>query len=134
MLEFDENGKIIGVEEELQLTENEHVNWCPFYTPDGKYLLYATSEVSHGNYEIFAIDATGTYEPEYTARLRITQARGFDGLPAFTSNGEWMIWTAQRGDAPEGEKPSSQLWTARIDLEAIDAAYRAEQEKLTPND
>ncbi|MHA7813366.1 MAG: TolB family protein [Phycisphaerales bacterium] len=134
VLEFDENGKIIGVEEELQLTENEHVNWCPFYTPDGKYLLYATSEVSHGNYEIFAIDATGTYEPEYTARLRITQARGFDGLPAFTSNGEWMIWTAQRGDAPEGEKPSSQLWTARIDLEAIDAAYRAEQEKLTPND
>lgn len=134
VLEFDENGKIIGVEQELQLTENEHVNWCPFYTPDGKYLLYATSEVSHGNYEIFAIDATGTYEPEYTARLRITQARGFDGLPAFTSNGEWMIWTAQRGDAPEGEKPSSQLWTARIDLKAIDAAYRAEQEKLTPND
>lgn len=134
VLEFDDKGKIIGVEEELQLTENEHVNWCPFYTPDGKYLLYATSEVSHGNYEIFAIDATGTYEPEYTARLRITQARGFDGLPAFTSNGEWMIWTAQRGDAPEGEKPSSQLWTARIDLKAIDAAYRAEQEKLTPND
>lgn len=133
-LAFDENGKITGVEEELQLTDNEHVNWCPFFTPDGKYLLYATSEVSHGNYEIYAIDATGTYDPEYTARLRITQARGFDGLPAFTSNGEWMIWTAQRGSAPEGEKPSSQLWTARIDLDAIDTAYRAAQQELTPND
>lgn len=134
VLEFDENGKITGVEEEIQLTDNEHVNWCPFFTPDGKYLLYATSEVSHGNYEIYAIDATGTYDPEYTARLRITQARGFDGLPAFTSNGEWMIWTAQRGNAPEGEKPSSQLWTARIDLEAIDKAYQAAQQELTPND
>jgi len=134
VLEFDENGKITGVEEEIQLTDNEHVNWCPFFTPDGKYLLYATSEVSHGNYEIYAIDATGTYDPEYTARLRITQARGFDGLPAFTSNGEWMIWTAQRGSAPEGEKPSSQLWTARIDLEAIDKAYQDAQQELTPND
>ena len=134
VLEFDENGKITGVEEEIQLTDNEHVNWCPFFTPDGKYLLYATSEVSHGNYEIYAIDATGTYDPEYTARLRITQARGFDGVPAFTSNGEWMIWTAQRGSAPEGEKPSSQLWTARIDLEAIDKAYQDAQQELTPND
>ena len=45
-----------------------------------------------------------------------------------------MIWTAQRGNAPEGEKPSSQLWTAQIDLEAIDKAYQAAQQELTPND
>jgi roadblock/LC7 domain-containing protein len=133
-LAFDENGKVTGVEEELQLTDNEHVNWCPFYTPDGKYLLYATSEVSHGNYEIYAIDATGTYAPEYTAHLRVTQARGFDGLPAFTQDGKWMIWTAQRGAAPEGEKPSSQLWAAKIDMAALDAAYQAEQKKLTPDE
>ncbi len=133
-LAFDENGKITGIEEEIQLTDNEHVNWCPFFTPDGKYLLYATSEVSHGNYEIFAIDAKGTYDPEYTARLQITHARGFDGLPAFSADGQHMIWTAQRGAAAEGEKPSSQLWTARINYEAIDKAYQAAQQKLTPND
>ncbi|MEX0876487.1 MAG: hypothetical protein WD114_03415, partial [Phycisphaerales bacterium] len=69
-LAFDDDGKITGVDEELQLTDNEHVNWCPFYTPDGKYLFYATSEVSHGNYEVFAIDATGEYEPEHTPRMR----------------------------------------------------------------
>ncbi len=133
-LAFDENGKITGVEEELQLTDNEHVNWCPFYTPDGKYLMYATSEVSHGNYEIYAIDARGTYDAQYTAHLRITQARGFDGLPAFTSDGQWMIWTAQRGSAAEGEKPSSQLWAARIDLEAINQAYQKAQKQLTPEE
>jgi roadblock/LC7 domain-containing protein len=134
ILAFDENGKITGIEEEIQLTDNEHVNWCPFFTPDGKYLLYATSEVSHGNYEIFAIDAKGTYDPEYTARLQITHARGFDGLPAFSADGQYMIWTAQRGAAAEGEKPSSQLWTARINYDAIDKAYQAAQQKLTPND
>ena len=134
-LAFDENGKITGVEKELQLTDNEHVNWCPFYTPDGKYLLYATSEVSHGNYEVFAIDAKGSYEPEYTAHLRVTQARGFDGLPAFTQDGQWMIWTAQRGTLREGEdRPSSQLWAAKIDLKALDKAYQAAQQKLTPGE
>lgn len=133
-LAFDESGKITGIEQEMQLTDNEHVNWCPFYTPDGKYLLYATSEVSHGNYEIYAIDAKGTYDPQYTARLRITQSRGFDGLPAFTQDGQWMIWTAQRGAAPEGEKPSSQLWAARIDLDAIDRAYQQAQRQLTPDE
>lgn len=133
-LAFDENGKIIGIQEELQLTDNEHVNWCPFYTPDAKYLLYATSEVSHGNYEIYAIDAKGTYDPQYTPRLRITHARGFDGLPAFTPDGQWMIWTSQRGAGPESEKPSSQLWAARIDLDAIDRAYQRAQRQLTPDE
>ena len=133
-LAFDTNGKITGIDKEMQLTDNEHVNWCPFYTPDGKYLFYATSEISHGNYEIYAIDAKGTYEPKYTAHLRITQARGFDGLPAFTNDGKWMIWTAQRGAAPEGEKPSSQLWAAKINLDAIDKAYQKAQHQLTPDE
>lgn len=131
-LSFDESGKVNGVAEEIALTSNEHVNWCPFYTPDGKYLLYATSEISHGNYEIYAIDATGEYEIEDTPRMRISQARGFDGLPAFTADGEWMIWTAQRGAARDGEeRPSSQLWAAKIDLEAIDKAYTALRNELT---
>jgi len=130
-LAFDESGKVTGVEEEIQLTDNEHVNWCPFYTPDGKYLLYATSEQSHGNYEIYAIDAKGSDPMNQTPRMRISQARGFDGLPAFTSNGEWMIWTAQRGATRDGEeRPSSQLWTAKIDLDAIDKAYQAQRAVL----
>jgi TolB protein len=124
-LSFDESGMVTGVEKETQLTDNGHVNWCPFYTPDGKYLLYATSEVSHGNYEIYAIDATGDHPMDETPRMRITQARGFDGLPAFTADGEWMIWTAQRGAQLEGQdRPSSQLWTAKIDLDAIDRSYQ----------
>ena len=130
-LEFDESGKVSGVEEEIAITDNEHVNWCPFYTPDGKYLLYATSELSHGNYEVFAIDAKGQYPIEETPRLRITHSRGFDGLPAFASDGEWMIWTAQRGAQREGEdRPSSQVWGAKVDLRAIDTAYQAARQEL----
>lgn len=129
-LVFDESGKVTGAIEK-QITDNEHVNWCPFYTPDGKYLLYATSEQSHGNYEVYAIDASGDMPMDETPRMRITNARGFDGLPAFTADGEWMIWTAQRGITRDDEdRPSSQLWTARVNLEAIDKAYQAERSAM----
>lgn len=44
-----------GIEREYQLTSNEHVNWGPFWNPSGEFLVYATSEMGHRNYEVFAI-------------------------------------------------------------------------------
>lgn len=119
-LAFDASGAVTGVAREIAITDNEHVNWCPFFTPDGSTLFYATSEVTHANYEVFAVDATGDHAPADRARVRITDARGFDGLPVFTPDGQWMMWTAQRGAQVTGEdRPSSQLWAARVDLEAV---------------
>jgi len=43
-----------GIEREYQLTSNEHVNWGPFWNPSGEFLVYATSEMGHRNYEVFA--------------------------------------------------------------------------------
>jgi len=130
-LAFDNSGKVIGIAREIPITDNDHVNWAPFFTPDGSMLFYATSEISHGNYEVFAIDATGDQKPEDRAHVRITDARGFDGLPVFTPDGEWMMWTAQRGAQVEGEaRPSSQLWAARIDLDAVKARMNAEKRRI----
>ncbi len=44
-----------GIEREHQLTGNEHVNWGPFWNPSGEFLIYATSEMGHKNYEVFAL-------------------------------------------------------------------------------
>ncbi len=130
-LEYDEEGNIVGIKQEVQITDNEHVNWAPFYTVDGRYLLYSTSEQGHGNYEVYALDASGDYDAEQTPRLRVTQARGFDGLPAFSHDGKYMIWTAQRGAFREGEdRPSSQLWIAEFDLRALHWAYEAARDEL----
>jgi hypothetical protein len=121
-LAFDETGKVTGIAREIPITDNEHVNWAPFFTPDGSMLFYASSAVSHANYEVLAIDATGDRPPAERASMRITDARGFDGLPVFTPDGTWMMWTAQRGALVAGEtRPSSQLWAARIDLAAVRA-------------
>ncbi len=119
----------VGIEHEYQLTDNEHVNWCPYWHPSGKFLVYATSEVSHANYEVFAIevdpkklDAAKSATTEHGAmtvrveglrKRRITSADGADVLPVFSFDGKYMMWTCQRGPKADGEaKPSSQLWIA----------------------
>jgi hypothetical protein len=95
--------------------------------------VYATSEVSHRNYEVFAIEtdlkkleglartdaaraevsgAPSIVVPDARTR-RVTFADGADVLPVFSPDGEYMMWTSQRGPKLESEeKPSSQLWIA----------------------
>lgn len=116
-LKFDDNGRIVGVEREFQLTNNEHVNWAPYWHPDGRHLVYATSAISHRQYEVFMVDADsghsdsggdGDGPARYgTNKRRITHSSGFDGLPVFDWTGEIMMWTSQRG-----EGGSSQIWAA----------------------
>ncbi len=129
----------VGVRREFQLTTNEHVNWGPFWHPSGGFLVYATSEVGHRNYEVFALkvgdlvaapskeiktirtsDASGKGTDVSSEMAishpskRVTFANGADVLPAFRPDGQWMMWTAQRGEMIAGEtRPSSQLWMAR---------------------
>jgi Tol biopolymer transport system component len=116
-LEF-KNGVPIGITKEYQLTDNKHVNWCPYWHPSGKYLVYGTSEVSHGNYEVFAIECDmgelrHGRDPKNLKHVRVTQASGADILPSFSPDGRMMMWTSQRGPKIESEeKPSSQLWIA----------------------
>ena len=115
----DASGKVTGIADERALTANEHVNWCPYYHPDGRHFVYGSSEVGHSNYEVLMRDAE---HPERS--IRITECPGADVLPVFTSDGKWMLWTAQRGsDDSGGGKPSSQVWVAEFDL---DAAIRKE--------
>lgn len=122
----------VGIEREYQLTDNGSVNWAPYWHPSGKFLIYGTSEVSHANYEVFAIEvdrakmkaaaagapasasagvAGGTVVVPGLRRERITSADGADVLPVFSADGAWMMWTSQRGPKAAGEeKSSSQLW------------------------
>jgi hypothetical protein len=118
-LAFDDDGAITGIVRETQLTSNEHVNWAPYWHPSGDFLIYATSEVGHHNYEVFAIEvppAGSSADASDLKKKRITHASGFDGLPVFSDDGEWMVWTSQRGAKLEGqEKATSQVWVAQVE-------------------
>lgn len=118
-LVFGEGGAITGTTNERHVTDNEHVNWGPFWHPSGTFLVYATSEVGHSNYEVFAVEAPvgarAAAKPDELLKKRLTYAAGFDGLPAFSADGRFLVWTSQRGPkAPGEEKPSSQIWAARV--------------------
>lgn len=116
-----------GIESEFMITDNVHVNWCPYFHPSGKFLVYGTSEVGHQNYEVFAIDLdfekfeAASKAPSFSGsavvtdlrRRRVTQADGADVLPVFSPDGKWMLWCSQRGPKAEGEpRASSQIWIA----------------------
>ena len=117
-LAFNEEGTIVGVEREYQLTNDENVNWCPFWHPGGRYLVYSTSRLGHHNYEIFLIDADPGDLPGSTGTIRygagvrrVTHAAGSDVLPAFNADGSLMIWSSRRG--AEG---TVQLWVADFEM------------------
>ncbi len=121
-LELNSEGVPVGISKETQLTSNEHVNWAPYWHPDGDLLVYASSQVGHRNYEVFAIWADAS---KGTQPVRITQADGADVLPVFSPDGRHLMWTAQRGElAQDEDRPSSQLWIADVDGEAIRAKLR----------
>ena len=106
-LVFDKDGAITGIANETQLTSNEHVNWCPFFRPDGKTLVYGTSEIGHSNYEVFEL----VIPPDMTqaaVRRRVTEAGGADVLPVFSPDGKWLLWTGQRN-----EGKTSQLFVGK---------------------
>ena len=124
-LKFDDDGVPVGVEREYQITDNEHVNWAPYWHPSGEFIVYGTSEVGHWNYEVYAIEIDderlrGERPAETLRKARLTHADGADILPVFSADGSVMMWTAQRGPmAPGEQRPSSQLWVAEFDAGAL---------------
>ena len=128
-LAFNEKGEIVGISREHQLTDDDLlVHWCPFWTVTGRHLVYASSELGHTNYEVFIIDSDPGNLPGSTGSLkygtrkrRITFGDRADVLPAFSSDGKYMMWTSQRG--ADGE---SQIWAARFVLNP-DATVRPDE-------
>lgn len=120
-LAFGDDGSITGIEREYQLTDNDAVNWAPFWHPSGQFMVYASSETGHANFEVLAIETDmpalrNSTAPGEARRARITFAPGADILPVISKDGRFMIWTSQRGggDTAQG-RPASQLWIARLD-------------------
>ncbi len=103
-LAFDADGNITGGGSETQVTNDSHVNWGPFWHPSGEWLIYATSRHGHQNYELYLI------KPDGSNATRVTFAEGFDGLPVFSADGRYLMWTSKRGG------DGSQLFLARFRL------------------
>jgi Tol biopolymer transport system component len=77
-----------------QLTQTGAANFCPFFTPDGKRIIYASNvgDPKGREFDLWLISKSGG-SPE-----RITTAAGFDGFPMFSPDGKLIVWASNRAD------------------------------------
>jgi Tol biopolymer transport system component len=83
-----------------QITSNGAANFCPYFTPDGKRIVFASNMLDPRGreFDIFMIAKDGSGTPE-----RITTAPAFDGFPMFSPDGKWIVWGSNRSN-PEGRE------------------------------
>jgi Tol biopolymer transport system component/lipoprotein NlpI len=96
--QFSTNGAVAEVwtmnidgSDKRQLTRLGAMSWAPFYHPSGEYLIFTTNRHGFANFELYLTDVEGTQQP-----VRVTYSKGFDGLPAFSPDGNQLAWTSSR--------------------------------------
>jgi Tol biopolymer transport system component len=103
-LVFDGEGNVTGTANEKQLTDDANVNWGPYWHPDGRHVIYATSAHGHTNYELYMMRADGS------GKTRVTHAAGADVLPVFSPDGKYLLWASKRNGQ------STQIYAARFTM------------------
>jgi len=101
---------------DVALTDNEGVNWAPYWYPTGPYIIWAGADHSNPaarpNYDLWLMKyemADGRIRPGKT--WRITDHAAADVLPVFSPDGKQLMWTSNRT-----ADHSSQLWIADFTL------------------
>ncbi len=78
-----------------QITNNGAANFCPYFTPDGKKLIFASNVKSEGfEFDLWLINKDGS------GLERVTYSPGFDGFPVFSPDGTFLVWSSGRGSQP----------------------------------
>ncbi len=96
---------------EVPLTDNlDQVNWCPYFHPTGKYLIWAGADYGKGpqgaNFDLWTMEIERTPKTLKGGKItRITDHKSADVLPVFSPDGTQLMWTSNR--TADG---TSQLW------------------------
>lgn len=75
-----------------QVTNNGAANFAPFFTPDGKKILFASNQgdPSRRTFELYLINTDGT------GQERVTYGQQFDSFPMFSPDGKRLVWASNR--------------------------------------
>lgn len=98
---------------EVQLTKNlDQVNWCPYFHPSGKYLIWSGADYSKGpataKFHLFTMELSYPEDKLTGGKVtQITDSDVSDVLPVFSPDGKKLMWTGTRT-----ADRSSQLWIA----------------------
>lgn len=85
---------------EKALTDNASFHWCPFWHPSGKWIIFTHADFRQGKdvrFDLYVMRDDGSDVQ------RVTTEGEFDGLPVFSPDGRYLMWTAKRGgiDSPQ---------------------------------
>ncbi|MBV8515880.1 MAG: M28 family peptidase [Acidobacteria bacterium] len=90
-----------------QLTANGAANFCPWFMPDQKRIIFSSNVLDPRGreFDLFIVNKDGSGTPE-----RVTTAPAFDGFPIFSPDGKYIVWGSNRAN-PEGH--DTNLFIAR---------------------
>jgi Tol biopolymer transport system component len=88
----DSSGRITGLANERALTNDAHVNWGPFFHPQGKHVVWAASGATPGEYDLWLMRTDGT------RKTKLTFDKVADVLPVFSPDGKYLVWAARRSE------------------------------------
>jgi len=84
---------------ERQITSNcEEFHWCPYWHPSGKWIIFTHADFRRRpNFDLYLIRDDGS------EMHRVTSDPAFDGLPVFSPDGRYLMWTSTRNglEAPQ---------------------------------
>ncbi len=91
----------IDGQHEMPLTDNQGVNWAPYWHPTKPYIIWTGADHSdpqaRPNYDLWLMrykETATAIEPEQI--WRVTDFPGADVLPVFSPDGEHLLWTSTR--------------------------------------
>jgi TolB protein len=89
-----------------QITDNGAANFAPFWTPDGKRIIFSSNlhNVKGRNFDLFLIDADGS------GLEQVTHHPDFDGFPMFSPDGTLLVFASNRQQKASGD---TNIFTAR---------------------
>ncbi len=104
-LAFDGVGEVAGLAGTRTLTHDDAVNFCPYWHPDGKHIVYATGMNGLPNFELYLMRADGSH------KTRVTFNAAADMFPAFSADGKYLVWVSKR--TADGK---SQIFAAKFTM------------------
>lgn len=76
---------------ERALTDHETFHWSPYWHPSGKWIVFTHADFrSRPNFDLYLIRDDGSQVH------RVTADPAFDGLPVFSPDGRYLMWTSTR--------------------------------------
>jgi Tol biopolymer transport system component len=75
-----------------QITENGAANFCPFFHPDGRHIIFSSNmdDPQGRNFDLYLIGADGA------GLERVTSDPSFDGFPMFSRDGRKLVFASNR--------------------------------------